>query len=89
MSLGAYVGKGYDCASQFEFLSYPAYEVPIEIKKFSRNFSYQQKKYGKHELSRAVIFCANHDHQSVPANIDVVELEAFHKFGREELSLFQ
>ena len=89
VSLGAYVGKGYDCISQFEFLSYPPYRAPIEIKKFSRNFSYQQKKYGKDELSRAVIFCANHDHQSVPANIDVIELEAFYKYGRDELSLFQ
>jgi hypothetical protein len=87
MSLGAYVGKGYDCSSMFEFLSFPPYQVWVEIKKDSRNFKYQQKKYGKDELSRAVILCANHDHASIPANIDVIELEAFYKYGRDELSL--
>lgn len=61
VSLGAYVGKGYDCISAFNFLSYPSYHVPVEVKKHSKNFSYQQKKYGKDELSRAVILCAFHD----------------------------
>lgn len=87
VTLGAYVGKGYDCRSTFEFLKYPAYSVPVEIKKDSRNFSYQQKKYGKDELSRAIVLCANHDHRSVPANIDIIELEAFHNFARDELAL--
>jgi hypothetical protein len=87
VSLGGYVGKGYDCVSLFEFLHYPAYRVPIEIKKNSHNFHYQQKKYGKDELSRAVILCANHNHETVPTNVDVVELEAFCKFGGDALSL--
>jgi hypothetical protein len=85
--LGPYVGKGYDCASVFEFLAYPPYGVPVEIKKNSHNFQYQEKKYGKDELSRAIILCANHDHEAVRQNIDVIELEAFYKYGRDELAL--
>ncbi|CAN5293809.1 hypothetical protein BH18ACI2_BH18ACI2_08190 [soil metagenome] len=76
MALGAYVGKGYDCFTDFTFLDYPTYSVPVEIKKRSKGFTYQQKKYGKDELSRAVILCAIHDLKNVPRNIDVVELDA-------------
>jgi hypothetical protein len=76
MALGAYVGKGYDCFTEFSFLTYPTYRVPVEIKRQSKNFSYQQKKYGKDELSRAVVLCAFHDLKNVPRNIDVVELQA-------------
>lgn len=77
VALGAYVGKGYDCViSDFSFLDYPTYRVPVEIKRHSKNFSYQQKKYGKDELSRAVVLCAFHDLKNVPRNIDVVELQA-------------
>lgn len=76
VSLGAYVGKGYDCISEFDFLAYPTYKVPVEIKKHSKNFSYQQKKYGKDELSRAVTLCAVHDLKNVPKNIDVNELQS-------------
>jgi hypothetical protein len=75
VTLGAYVGKGYDCISAFNFLSYPSYQVPVEVKKHSKNFSYQQKKYGKDELSRAVILCAFHDLKNIPKNIDVIELQ--------------
>lgn len=87
ISFGGYVGKGYDCVSSVEFGNYPPYRVPVEIKKNSRNFSYQQKKYGKDELSRAIILCANHDHSTVPPNIDVIELEAFYKYAKDTLSL--
>lgn len=76
MALGAYVGKGYDCVTEFSFLDFPTYTVPVEIKRFSKSFSYQEKKYGKEELSRAVILCAVHDKKNVPKNVDVVELEA-------------
>lgn len=76
MALGAYVGKGYDCFTDFNFLDYPTYTVPVEIKRHSKNFSYQEKKYGKEELSRAVILCAIHDKKNVYRNIDVVELDA-------------
>ncbi len=76
MALGPYVGKGYDCFTEFSFLKYPTYRVPVEIKRQSRNFSYQQKKYGKDELSRAVVLCAFHDLKNVPRNIDIVELQA-------------
>ena len=76
MTLGGYVGKGYDCFTEFSFLQYPTYSVPVEVKRNSRDFKYQQKKYGKEMLSRAVVLCAIHDHQQVPRNIDVIELEA-------------
>src|SRR5260370_35415091 len=71
MALGAYVSKGYDCFTEFSFLKYPTYKVPVEIKRQSKNFSYQQKKYGKEELSRAVVLWAFHDLKNVPRNIDI------------------
>ena len=76
MALGGYVGKGYDCFTTFQFLDYPEYAVPVEVKRHSQGFKYQQKKYGKAELSRAVILCAIHDHRQLPPHIDVVELDA-------------
>ncbi len=76
VSLGPYVGKGYDCLSQFSFHSLPEYTVPIEIKKYSKGFIYQQNKYGKEELSRAVILCAINDIKYVEPNIDIIELDA-------------
>lgn len=76
MELGGYVGKGYDCLTKFTFLVYPPYSVPVEIKRNSSGFKYQQRKYGKDELSRAVLLCAVHDHTQVPKNIDVIELQA-------------
>lgn len=76
LMLGGFVGKGYDCLSQFEFGKFPPYEVPVELKRDSSGFEYQQRKYGKDELSRAVILCATHGHKQVPVNIDVMELDA-------------
>lgn len=77
VQVGAYVNKGFDCQSLFTFLSYSSYEVPIEVKKRSSGFKYQQKRYGRDELSRAVILCMEHDHQTLPKHIDVVELRYF------------
>lgn len=76
MTLGGYVGKGYDCMTDFSFLDYPKYRIPVEIKRNSAGFHYQQKKYGKNELSRAVLLCAVHDHKQVPKHIDIIELRA-------------
>ena len=42
--IGAYVGKGYDCHSAFRFLEYPEYSVPVEVKKKSSGFKYQEKE---------------------------------------------
>jgi hypothetical protein len=81
VALGDYVGKGYDCVTEFSFLDYPTYSVPVEVKRNSRDFKYQQKKYGKEQLSRAVVLCAVHDHQQVPRNIDVIELEAMCQYA--------
>lgn len=76
LMLGGFVGKGYDCFSEFEFSGFPPYRVPVELKRDSTGFHYQQRKYGKDELSRAVVLCAIHGHKQVPVNIDVIELDA-------------
>src|SRR5579863_1710863 len=76
VALGGFVGKGYDCYSRFEFDKLPPYDAPVELKRDSTGFTYQQRKYGKDELSRAVVLCATHGHKQVPINIDVIELEA-------------
>jgi hypothetical protein len=83
MTLGGYVGKGYDCLTDFSFLQYPTYSIPVEIKKNSLGFRYQQKKYGKDELSRAVLLCVLHDHKQIAKNIDVIELQAMCAHLRE------
>jgi hypothetical protein len=83
LSLGGYVGKGYDCISQFTFLKYPAYRVPVEIKRNSHNFRYQQRKYGKEMLSRAVVLCAIDDHKQIPKNVDVIELQALCDWAKQ------
>jgi hypothetical protein len=87
VSLGPYVGKGYDCMSTFQFLKFQRYSAPVEIKKQSANFSYQEKKYGKAELSRAVILCTDHNHTQLPENIDVIELVAFLDYAQKHLGL--
>ncbi len=82
--LGAYAGKGYDCVgSTFQFLHYPTYTIPVEIKKRSRDFKYQEQKYGKEELSRALVLCAFHDHEVMPNHIDVIELEALCQYANK------
>lgn len=80
MTLGGYVGKGFDCFSEFSFLTYPTYSVPVELKRDSMGFQYQQRKYGRDLLSRAVVLCAIHTHKQVPRNIDIIELEAMCNF---------
>ena len=76
VTLGGYVGKGYDCFTEFRFMDFPSYRVPLEIKRNSQGFHYQQKKYGREELSRAVVLCAIHGHKQMPQHIDVIELDA-------------
>lgn len=75
VELGPYKGKGFDCQGVFRFLNYEAYTVPIEIKKASSGFEYQQRKYSPEELSRAVVLCMRHDLLNVPPNVDVIQLE--------------
>jgi len=76
VSVGPYLGTGFDCETEFTFLRFPSYSIPLEIKRYSSGFKYQQQKYGKHELSRAVVLCAVHDHKTMPEHIDVIELKA-------------
>ncbi len=83
IKLGPVVGKGYDCYSEIRFLDYPPYFVPIELKRKSSGFKYQERKYGKNELSRAVILCVKHDHVNLPRHIDVIELEALCNYGKQ------
>ncbi len=85
VSLGGYVGKGYDCITEFQFLDYPSYNVPVEIKRNSTGFEYQRQKYGKDQLSRAVLLCAAHGHKRLPPHIDVIELEALAQFKPMDL----
>jgi hypothetical protein len=63
-------------------MDYPLYTVPIEIKKYSRKYKYQMQKYGKDELSRAIILCAIHDLENTPRNVDVIELDSMCRFIR-------
>ncbi len=77
MTLGGFVGKGIDCRTDFQFVDYPTYSVPVELKRDSSGFRYQLQKYGKDELSRAVILCATHgERKNIPPHIDVIELVA-------------
>jgi len=76
VSVGPYLGTGYDCETNFKFLKFPVYSIPLEIKRYSSGFKYQQKKYGADQLSRAVVLCAVHDHRTMPEHIDVIELKA-------------
>ena len=80
VSLGGFVGKGYDCKTTFRFQNYPEYSVPVELKRNSTGFRYQLRKYGKDELSLAVILCAKHEEKNIPPHIDVIELAAFATF---------
>jgi hypothetical protein len=89
VSLGGYVGKGYDCVTEFSFLNYPPYTIHVEIKRRSSGFKYQQQKYGKDQLSRAVILCAIHDHKQIPKNIDVIELRALCEHSKEFVAIKQ
>jgi hypothetical protein len=85
MSLGGFVGKGYDCLTTFSFFNYPTYTIPVELKRNSDGFTYQMQKYGKDELSRAVLLCATQGRKVLPGHIDIIELEAFANFNLQEL----
>jgi hypothetical protein len=75
VELGPYRVRGLDCEGIFQFLTYEPYKVSVEIKKASKDFEYQQRKYAPEELSRAVILCMHHDLVNVPPNVDVIQLE--------------
>lgn len=86
VSLGGFVGKGYDCFTEFKFMSYPPYYIPVELKRNSDGFRYQMQKYGKNELSRAVLFCATQGNKVIPEHIDIIELEALAEINLQALS---
>jgi hypothetical protein len=80
VELGPYVGRGFDCEGCFQFLNFESYTVPVEIKKRSSGFKYQQKRYSQTQLSRVVVLCSEHDMLNVPANVDVIELKELCQF---------
>ena len=83
VALGPYLGKGIDCVdSVFQFLELDPYEVPVEVKKKSSGFKYQQTRYAEEQLSRAVVLCVNHDLRNVPHNVDVIELTSLGRLAR-------
>lgn len=57
VEFGPLPGKGLDCQGTFRFLDYEPYSVPIELKKLSSGFKYQQKKYSPEQLSRRHSLC--------------------------------
>jgi hypothetical protein len=85
MALGGFVGKGYDCLTTFNFSNFPTYTIPVELKRNSDGFSYQMEKYGKNELSRAILLCATQGRKEIPSHIDIIELEALASFNLQEL----
>jgi hypothetical protein len=79
LDLSAYLLDGYDCPrSSFQFARLPRYACPVEIKKRSRDFTYQVKRYAK--LPRAVVLCMEHDFVNPPEHIDFVELPALAEY---------
>jgi hypothetical protein len=89
MSLGGFVGKGYDCLTHFQFNTYPAYIIPVELKRNSDGFQYQMQTYGKDELSRAILLCATQGRKALPDHIDIIELEALANFNLQELDRYR
>jgi hypothetical protein len=86
VQLGPYRTKDYDCdPSFFKFQNFPVYECPVEIKKQSVSFKYQETKYSP--LPRAVVLCLEHNHQNIPKHIDVIELRHFEKVKSSLLGL--
>lgn len=79
LDLSAYLGKGYDCvSSRVQFADLPIYSCPVEIKKHSRGFSYQIKRYTK--LPRAIVLCMEHNKVNLPDHIDVIELSVLAEY---------
>ncbi len=79
LRLGPYTRRGYDCPDPaFQFLEFPPYACPVEIKKRSRGFSYQQKTYPR--LPRVVVFCLDHDMVHLPEHVDVLEARAMSSY---------
>lgn len=73
LDLGAYLGTGYDCLdSRFQFLGFPMYACPVEIKTQSKGFNYQVTRYPK--LPRAVVLCMAHNFVNPPEHIDFIDL---------------
>ena len=56
-----------------------------ELKRNSDGFTYQMQKYGKNELSRAVLLCATQGRKEIPNHIDIIEIEALASFNLQEL----
>lgn len=78
LDLGPYLLGGYDCqASSFSFADYRAYPCPVEVKKRSKDLSYQIATYK--ELPRVVVLCMTHDLENPPEDVDILELTTMAK----------
>ena len=67
-------------SSEFKIKGSVRRPCPVEIKKRSRDFRYQMRKYDP--LPRAVVLCMDHDILNPPAHIDFIELRELGKFLR-------
>lgn len=79
LDLGPLRVRHYDCdPSAFQFGPYDAYPCPVELKKRSSGFKYQEARYPK--LPRVVILCIEHDKPNLPAYADAIDLSFLCKY---------
>jgi len=75
MHLGPLRVRHYDCTpSIFHFDNLEVYPCPVELKKRSSGFKYQETRYPK--LPRVVVLCVEHDLRNLRPHVDVIELAA-------------
>ena len=73
MHFGPMRTSGYDCdPSSFSFVGYAPYPCPIELKKRSSGFKYQELRYKP--LPRVVVLCMQHDRKNLLNHVDVIDL---------------
>jgi hypothetical protein len=79
LRVGPHVKVGCDCPdSFFQFLEFPEYGCPLELKTRSRDFKvYRERRYST--LARVVVLCLHHDHPHPPEQVDVLEITALAK----------
>ncbi len=79
MHFGPMRTSGYHCdPSSFSFVGYAPYPCPIELKKRSTGFKYQELRYKP--LPRVVVLCIQHDRKNLLKHVDVIELPTFYDY---------
>ena len=85
MRMGPSRGKGFDCIdSEFIFDGYPGYPCPIELKKRSRDFRYQEINYLT--IPRVVVLCMKHNLRNLRPHVDVVELASLSDYLMKQVA---